>query len=177
MSEHLIACLARGAAFAGAEWLRDELARGPAGIPEAIARFGHLWRPEEWTIEERVPGQPNVVGPGGFSIRIGDASVEVYRRIPFYRGFASDAADRDIVRRGCFAIATLVGSPRAIYHHELLANGFDDGLDLDAMEAHLRATIGAPATSYAELAASDAFGPGCWIVDDFTDLRAMPRTT
>lgn len=170
MSADLIACLARGAAFAGAEWLRDELARGPAGIPEAIARFGHRWRPKEWTVEERAPGAINVVGPGGFSIYVGPASLEMFHLIPFYRGFASNAEDRDIVRRGCFAIAGLVGSPRAIYHHELLDNGFHDGLDLDAMEAHLRATIGPPATSYADLAASEAFGPRCWIVDDFADL-------
>lgn len=76
-----------------------------------------------------------------------------------------------MLRRACFAIASMIDSPRAIYTHEMLPSGFEDGLDLDGMESKLRAAFGAPSPTFASLHAAENLGTGCWYIDDFADLR------
>jgi hypothetical protein len=140
--------------------LCDELAREPLGIREVVAHYGRQWRATEWRLESPV----HVIGPGGFSIRLSAGALQLYHMIPFQR-FAAEPA---LLRDACRALAGLVGAPRAIYHHELLPDGFHDGLAFDQIEATLRAEFGPPAATFAELAAADDYGPGCWYVDDFT---------
>jgi hypothetical protein len=47
----------------------------------------------------------------------------------------------------------------------------DEGEDLDRIEAEVRATVGPPAATFAELCKAADYGPGCWYIDDFADLR------
>jgi hypothetical protein len=159
-----------GPGYRGVAWLRDELAREPLGIREVVARFRELWSVTEWLIEEPCHGLDRIVGPGGFALDISARAVELYHLIPFNQFTAHDE-ERHILRRACFAIATMLESPRAIYMHELLPNGFGDGLDFDGIESNLRASFGGPSTTFVALHAAENFGTGCWFLDDFADLR------
>src|SRR5258708_1765154 len=119
MSIDFNALFALGNSYRGAEWLRGELAAEPPGIREAVARFRNLWRPKEWTasVGER-EGGTNIVGPGGFFLEVSTNSAWLYHAIPWAR-FTRNEDERGILRRACFEIASLLGSPRVFYLHEL----------------------------------------------------------
>ena len=157
-----------GPSYHGVEWLRDELAREPSGIHEVVVRYRNRWRAAEWLVEESGSA---IVGPGGFGLHISARAVELYHVIRFSH-FTGVDEERQLLRRACFAIASMIASPRAIYMHELLPNGFNDGLDLDQMESKLRATFGPPSDTFAALHAAENFEAGCWYIDDFADLRS-----
>jgi hypothetical protein len=165
------ALFAIGRGYRGVAWLRDELAREPAGIREVVVRYRERWRVAEWRVEEARDGLEHIVGPGGFSLDVSARAVELYHLIRFSH-FTGVDEERQLLRRACFAIASMIDSPRAIYMHELLPSGFNDGLDLDGMESKLRAAFGAPSHTFAALHAAENFGTGCWYIDDFADLRS-----
>jgi hypothetical protein len=164
------ALFAIGRSFLGVAWLRDELAREPSGIREVVVRYRERWRVAEWLVEEPRDGLEHIVGPGGFSLDISARAVELYHLIRFSH-FTGVDEERQLLRRACFAIASMVDSPRAIYMHEMLPNGFNEGLGLDEMESKLRATFGAPSDTFAALHAAENYEAGCWYIDDFADLR------
>jgi hypothetical protein len=171
VSLDLNAVFAIGPGYRGVAWLRDELAREPPGVRDVVVRYRERWRVEEWLVEGPRHGSEHIVGPGGFAVHISARAVELYHLIRF-SDFTGSVEERQILRRACFTIASMIDSPRAIYMHELLPNGFEDGLDLDGMESELRATFGAPSTTFAALHAAENFGTGCWYIDDFADLRS-----
>lgn len=175
MSVDFNALFAIGRGYGGVAWLRDELAREPRGIREVVLRYRERWRVAEWFVEEPRPGVEQIVGPGGFALSVSAQAVELYHLLPFNR-FTGVDEERQLLRRACFAIASMIDSPRALYMHELLGAGFLDGLDLDEMESKLRATIGPPSDTFAALHAAENYDAGCWYIDDFADLRAeAPR--
>lgn len=167
MSSDFIADFALGREFRGARWLYEVLAKEPDGIREVVAKYRARWRVHEWRIES---DDSEIVGPGGFSLDLSACTLQLYHLLPF-KHFASQDDERALLRRACFEIAALVGSPRAIYMHELLPDGFHEGLDLDQIEAKLRADFGSPSATFSDLAAAPEFEAGCWYIDDFADLR------
>ena len=86
--------------------------------------------------------------------------------------FAGDPDQRALMRRVFFDVARMVRSRRALYMHEQLPNGFEDGVTLDQMEGRLRWDFGAPSATFEELAQVESFGTHCWYIDDFDDLWA-----
>lgn len=168
MSNWFNADFALGRDFRGARWLRDALAEEPAGVREVVATYRDSWRGEvkAWELDEAKRRQ--IVGPGGFGFYVRERTLCFEHCLYFFKGFATDEGRRTQLRRACLAIATLVGSPRAIYTHELLPRG---GEDLDEIEAGIRAEFGAPSATFAELAVAHDYEPGCWYIDDFADLR------
>lgn len=170
MSIDFNALFAIGRGYRGVAWLRDGLAREPPGIREVVVRYRKRWLATEWQVEEPRHGCEHIVGPGGFALSIYARAVELYHLIPFSH-FTGVEEERQLLRRACFAIASMIDSPRAIYTHELLPHGFDEGLDLDETESKLRATFGPPSDTFAALHAAENFGAGCWYIDDFADLR------
>ncbi|HEX5063699.1 MAG TPA: hypothetical protein VFV99_30180 [Kofleriaceae bacterium] len=158
-----------GSSYCGADWLRGALAAEPPGVREAVARFRHLWTPEEWTAGER-DGSTSIVGPGGFSLDIYTSTASLYHVIPWAR-FTRKDDERGILRRACFEIASLLDLPRALYLHELLPIGPVNNLDLQELETQLRASFGAPSSTFEALANAGEFSAGCWYVDDFADLN------
>lgn len=169
MSIDFNALFGLGSSYRGAEWLRGELAAEPPGVREAVTRFRHLWTPKEWTAGER-EGCTSIVGPGGFSLDIYTSAASLYHVIPWAR-FTRNDDERGILRRACCEIASLLGSPGAIYMHELLPVGPVDNLDLPKLEAQLRASFGAPSSTFEALANAGEFSAGCWYIDDFADLN------
>lgn len=159
-----------GPGYRGVAWLRDELAREPPGIREVVVRYGERWRVKEWLVEEWGHGSRHIVGPGGFALDISARVVELYHLIRFSQ-FAGDDEERRLLRRACFAIASMVDSPRAIYMKELLPSGFGDGFDFDGIESNMRAAFGAPSPTFVALHAAENLGTGSWFLDDFADLR------
>jgi hypothetical protein len=113
----------------------------------------------------------HILGPGGFSLRIGARALELSHVLSFWT-FAGSEPERELLRRACRRIALTLGTARAIYTQELVPTGFYDGLDLLGIEAQLRAEFGEPSGSFAALAGTEHFGPHCWYVDDFSDLAA-----
>lgn len=170
MSIDFNALFAIGRGYRGVAWLRDELAREPSGIREVVVRYRERWRVEEWLVEEPRHGLEHIVGPGGFSLDISAQAVELYHLIRFSH-FTGVDEERQLLRGACFAIASMIDSPRAIYMHEMLPTGFDDGLGLDEMESKLRASFGTPSDTFAALHAAVNYEAGCWYIDDFADLR------
>jgi hypothetical protein len=170
VSTDFIADFALGHEFRGAQWLRDVLSSEPEGVREVVARYRDRWLVHEWLLKPPVDQATEIVGPGGFAINLSASTLHLYHLLPFRR-FAAQDDERALLRRACLAIATLVGSSRALYMHELLPDGFDDGLDLDQIEAKLRSNFGPPSAKFADLAAANEFEAGCWYVDDFADLR------
>lgn len=170
MSTDFKAQLAIGDGFRGVAWLRDALAEEPPGIRETVARYRERWRPRSWVVEEPRHGTACIVGPGGFALSLSSHVVSLYHVMRF-RHFTGVEDERELLRRACLAIASMIGSPRAIYMHELLPTGFSDGLDLDGIEAKLRADFGSPSATFSALHAAEDYGTGCWYIDDFTDLR------
>ena len=170
MSIDFNALFAIGRNYRSVAWLCDELAREPAGIREVVVRYRERWRVAEWLAEEPRDGLERIVGPGGFALSVSALAVELYHLIPFSH-FTGVDEERQLLRRACLAIASIIDSPRAIYMHELLPNGFNDGLDLDEIESKLRATFGPPSDTFAALHAAESYGAGCWYIDDFADLR------
>jgi hypothetical protein len=134
-------------------------------------RYRERWRVSEWLVEAPRDGLEHIVGPGGFALDLSARAVQLYHVIRFSEFTGSDE-QRQLLRRACFSIASMIDSPRAFYMHELLPNGFNDGLDLDGMESKLRAAFGAPSATFAALHAAENFGTGCWYIDDFADLRS-----
>lgn len=154
---------ALGLSFRGARWLCDRLAEEPDGVHEVVVTYRDRWLVEEWQLEGA-----ELRGPGGFALTFTPRVLGMYHLVPFFKAFAIDEPRRTQLRRACRTIAKLVGSPRAIYMHELLPH---EGDDLDAIEASLRAQFGPPSATFTELAAAADYGPGCWYIDDFADLR------
>jgi hypothetical protein len=153
--------------FLGLPWLRDELAKEPPAIRAVVDEYRHRWQPQEWAVG---PGG-DLLGPGGFSIRVGQRGLSLWHLLRFST-FAGEKRERDLLRRACLVIANLVHSPKAIFMHELLPDGFYEGLDFAGCEATLRAEFGAPACTFEELLAAGDWGRGCWYLDDFADLRS-----
>ena len=170
VSVDFVADIALGHDFRGAHWLRGVLATEPAGIREVVVRYRDRWRVHEWLVEESADQPASIVGPGGLVVRLSACTLQLYHLLRFSH-FAAVADERELLRRACFVIASLVGSSRALYVHELLPDGFHAGLDLDQIEARLRADFGPPAATFAELAAGEDYGARCWYVDDFADFR------
>lgn len=176
MSIDFNALFAIGRGHRGVAWLRDEIAREPPGIREVVVRYRERWRVREWLVEEPSLGAEHIVGPGGFSLRISARAVELYHVIRFSH-FTGVDEERQRLRRACFTIASMIDSPRAIYTHEMLPNGFNEGLGLDEMGSKFRATFGAPSATFAALHAAENFEAGCWYIDDFADLRGEAPAT
>jgi hypothetical protein len=65
-----------------------------------------------------------------------------------------------------------VGSTRAVYTHELAAADREPDEGTEEVIANLTAAVGAPSTSFVDLAMSKDYGPGSWYVDAFADLDA-----
>jgi len=84
--------------------------------------------------------------------------------------FAGDPDQRALMRNVFFDVARMVRSRRALYMHEQLPNGFEDGVTLDQMEGRLRWDFGAPSATFEELSHVEHFVPHCWYIDDFADL-------
>jgi hypothetical protein len=83
--------------------------------------------------------------------------------------FTGDPWHRDTLRKVCEVVAELVGSERAIYTHELMPYGGNDGLA--HIESDLRARIGPPAETFDELHAAEYFGPRAWYIETFPVCR------
>ena len=164
MSLDLNAAFALGRTYRGVEWLRDELACEPAGLREAVARYRDRWTVQAWTVAPPAHGAGQILGPGGFALAISSRAVQLYHLLRFSH-FTGVEAERELLRGACHAIAAIVGSPRVIYMHELLPDGFHEGKDLDGIEATLRASFGSPSPTFAALHDADDFGPGCWYVE------------
>jgi hypothetical protein len=152
--------------------LVDRLARHPA-LSALVPRFGPEWTATGWSVEPSPvhPRAVDIVGPGGIVLRLGRRSVEVYHLLRF-RAFAEGGDDHRLVRGAFRAIAHLVGSRRAVYTHELAATDREPDSGTDEVIASLTAAAGPAATSLAELARSEQYGPGSWYVDTFADLDA-----
>ena len=86
--------------------------------------------------------------------------------------FAGDPDQRELMRRLFFDVARMVRSRRALYMHEQLPNGFEEGVTLVQMEGRLRWDFGAPSATLEDLARAEHFAPHCWYIDDFADLWA-----
>jgi hypothetical protein len=164
------ALFAIGRGYRGVVWLCDELAREPTGIREVVVRYRERWRVAEWLVEEPRDGLERIFGPGGFALSVSARAVELYHVLRFSH-FTGVDEERQLLRRACFVIASMVDSPCAIYLHEMLPNGFSEGLGLDEMESKLRATFGAPSDTFGALHAAEYYEAGCWYIDDFADLR------
>ena len=169
MSLDFNAVFALGPGFRGAGSLRDELATEPAAIRGVVERYRARWRAQTWTLEEPDETRTTIVGPGGFALTVSLRAISLYHVVRF-RDFTAEDEERQLLRCACLAIATIVGSPRVIYKHELLPDGFHEGLDLDGIEAVLRAKFGPPSVTFTALAAAEEYGPGCWYIDDLADL-------
>lgn len=120
---------------------------------------------------ERLRNELAMEPPHGFVLRASATVIQLWHETKF-TSFAADEAERERMRRVFFDVARIVGSRRAIYMHEQLPNGFEDGATFEQMEGRLRWDFGAPSTTFAELAQVAEFGPHCWYVDDFADLWA-----
>jgi hypothetical protein len=173
MSIDFSATFALGAAFAGPAWLRDALAADTDAIAQVANQYRQYWRAKEWALEDRPNVHWNLIGPGGFVLELSPKALNLYHMVRFF-SFAADEETRGPIRRACLKIADLVGSPRAVYKHELYPDGFSDGKDLDGVEAHLRSQFGPPAPTFAALAEAgrtNDYAPGYWYIDTFADLR------
>jgi len=166
-----IACFERGFDFSS-ESLRSELAREPAPIRAVVDRFRNEFDATDWTLEG-----DEIRGPGGFVMRLSPHVIRL-RHGREFTYFVENDDHRELMRRAFFQVARMVGSRRAIYMHELLPNGFEDGVTLLQMEGRLRWDFGAPSATFGELVEAEDFGRGCWFIDDFADLRepAGPRS-
>jgi hypothetical protein len=155
-----------------AEWLSRHFRENPSEIAAVVERYRARWRVQSWTCEaSQKTGESDLLGPGGFSFRFPGQLVSVYHLIPF-SVFASDPDARDQLRRVWSLIATLLGSSRALYTHELMPY---EGATLRQIEEGLRVRIGPPAENFDELAQAEYYGPRAWYIDDFTDLGSGNR--
>jgi hypothetical protein len=152
--------------------LIERLAAEPS-LSALVDRYGARWTPKEWSVEPSSVHRHAVdlIGPGGIVLRLGSRSVEVYHLVPF-RTFAGEIDDRRPLRRAFRAIAQIVGSTRAVYTHELAAADREPDEGTEEVIANLTAAVGAPSTSFVDLAMSKDYGPGSWYVDAFADLDA-----
>src|SRR5215510_6684332 len=79
-----------------------------------IERYRDHWQPKTWTIEtSRATGEPEILAPGGFALRFAPRTLDLYHMMPFGI-FTGDVSSRESMRRACFVVAQLVGSPRTI---------------------------------------------------------------
>ncbi len=169
MSTDFIGLFDTKVSAASAQWLLERLAVNSSEIAEVTGHYRSQSRVQDWTCEPSpVTGDIELLGPGGFVFRFPPGIVEVYHVLPFGR-FAFDDALRTPLRRVWRLVAGHLGSPRAIYTHELMPWS---GASLDEVEADLRAQIGPPATNFEELHRAEYFGPHAWYVDQFTDLES-----
>ena len=107
--------------------------------------------------------------PSGFVLNASAAVIRLSHGTEF-RCFAGERDQRELMRRVFFDVARMVGSRRALYMHEQLPTGFEDGVTLDQMEGRLRWDFGAPSATFEKLGQAENFGPHCWYIDDFADL-------
>lgn len=146
------------------QWLADRMRERPALFAWFVKAYGAHFRAQEWVAEPSThPGRAlEVVGPGGFILRPTARLLELWHGIRF-SAFTGDGTHRDALRGVCLELAALVGSPRAIYTHELMPySGYGD---LAAVEAGLRDVIGPPARTFDELHAAEYFAPRAWYID------------
>jgi hypothetical protein len=150
------------------ESLLANLSADTSFAAEIIERYRDHWQPKAWTIETSpATGEPEILAPGGFALRFASRTLDLYHMMPFGM-FTGDVWSREAMRRACYVVAQLVGSPRAIYTHELMPYGSDG---LDNIEKTLLTQIGPPAGTFEELREADYFGPRAWYVDSFADLQ------
>ena len=169
MSTDFIALFDVSSEIVKAEWLLAHLTANPGFAASVVDLYGDYWQPKAWAIETSpATGLSEVLGPGGFSIRVKPRTIELYHMMPFHT-FTGDLARRGDLRLACLWIADIVGSARAIYTHELMPY---DGEGLDQIECDLRKHIGPPAATYDELHHADYFGTRAWYIDTFADLRS-----
>jgi hypothetical protein len=146
------------------ENLRDRLLDYLPELDVVVEQYRSRWRPQTWEIGPRTySGVPELLGPGGFAFRFDNPVLEVYHTLRF-SGFASDESLRSPLRRVWCLIASMVGSSRAIYTHELMPW---EGATLAEVAKSLP---NPPAATFEELQAADLFEPRAWYVDDFTHL-------
>jgi hypothetical protein len=150
------------------EWLLARLEERPEVFAPFAGRYGQVFGPRNWAVERGFvqPSEPMLVGPGGFVLRRHAHTLELWHGIRFSM-FSGDGWHRDVLRGICRVVAGLVGSPRAIYTHELMPYGDDDGLA--RIEAGLRERIGPPANTFEELHAAEYFGPRAWYIESFAE--------
>lgn len=146
-----------GADFAGTVWLANTLGKGVPALDPVVERWRHAWLPQRWSVDR--PGR--IFGPGGFAIDL-DAQTASFYHVMRWSLFCHDATLRDPLRAALRAIGELLGSTRAIYHHELLPSGTGS---LDEREQQLRAQFGPPAETFEQLAAVDLWTAGCWYLE------------
>jgi hypothetical protein len=169
MSTDVIALFDVDSDTVSADWLLAQIKATPGFAASVIGQYLNLWRPKVWAIEPSpATGAPEILGPGGFAIRVSPRTIEMYHTMHFST-FTGDASCREALRQACLVIANLVGSVRAIYTHELMPY---DGEGLQQIESGLRARIGPPAATFEELHTADYYGPRAWYIDTFADLRS-----
>ena len=82
--------------------------------------------------------------------------------------FACNAEYRAPLRRFWHSLAGILGSPKAIYTHELMP--YYDATTINEAEELLRTRIGPPASGFDELCRAELYGPRAWYIDDFADF-------
>ena len=168
MSTDFIALLDVSVELVSPDWLLPRVIERQAVFTEFVERYGGHFRAKAWAVESVGAGSPELVGPGGFAMVRQGHTLELWHGIRFSM-FTGDAWHRGVLRQVCRVLADLVGSERAIYTHELMPYSDDDGLA--RIEAGLRARIGPPADTFAELHAAEYFEPRAWYIDTFADMR------
>jgi hypothetical protein len=149
------------------EWLKLQFTEPTPQLATVISRYRSRWQAQTWACAAgRVDGRPELLGPGGFAFTFAPRLLEVYHLIPF-REFANDPPARNELRQVWRFVAGLIGSSHAIYTHELMPY---EGSTVAETEQTLRARVGPPAATFAELADAELFGPRAWYIDDFADL-------
>jgi hypothetical protein len=151
----------------GLDWLMFKLESMPAFNHE-LAEYRTLWQPQKWAVEQLSPlSPPDLVGPCGFAIDISGGILALYHMMRFST-FTSDFGARQSLRRSCMMLAGIVGSPKAIYTHELMPH---EGTSVATVAAWMEREIGPPAVTFEELRQAEYYGPRAWYVDSFADLR------
>lgn len=145
----------------------DRITPLPPAVGRLVERFRDLWRHTEWKVESHDGDE--IVGPGGFCIRLRPGLVEVWHMMRF-NTFARTPELRAELRRACQHLANIFGAERALYLPEFLPRG---GKSLDEVADALARRVGRPADTLHTLRTPDPEGgPDLWYVDTFQDLAA-----
>ena len=158
VSADLIAIFDVSSDLVSLEWLRDAIEADSHFAEDIIALYREHWQPQTWAIDA---SERALYGPGGFALRLKPRLLKLYHMMPFSR-FAADSELREMMRRSCRSLASLVGSDRVLFTHELMPI---EGHNLAAIESSLRARIGPPAADFEELSQAEYFGPHAWFLD------------
>lgn len=135
-----------------------------AGVPAIRAveeRYRNQWRVEHW---HRPEGTPDLLGPGGFHLRVSSRLVTLYHLTRF-SSFTHDDEARALLLTACRSLAVLLGATRMLVTHEMMPA---EGLSLDDVAASLQSAIGPPAPDLAALQAAQHFGAHAWWLCELT---------